>query len=320
MSDILKALNESTNSAGGFLVPDEFSARLLAFVQGKSICMEDLEGVQMATDTQYIPKVTAGTTAYWPGETGSITESAPAYGQITLSAKKVAALTQASSEVLEDNNVNMANHLVNQMAEDLSLAIDSQLYSGTGSPWYGLSSTASFTNAVDATGNINATAASGTGSSITGAVISLATIAKAVTEVLKDNHQQPDVSYWNPRTIGALLLLTDSTTRPVLNMETFGSPLVATGTIGLLYGTRAKSSTQVPVNLTYGTTAALSANCSDALVGRSKMFGILGNRRGFIWKTQYVITTDVYQWQTTARMAFAVKYPNAYCMIRGITN
>jgi len=331
MPSITKALNEGVNAAGGFLVPDEFSNRLLALIQQKAVVMDDLDVRQMATDVQYITKVTAGTTAYWVAETAAITESAPAYGQITLTAKKVASLVQASSEVLEDNNVDLANHLVDQMAQDLALAIDGTVLTGSCSttnntaaaaPFFGLYHTASYTNAVDAAGNAGITGAWGTGataSGVTGAAITLKAISQAVTEVLKDKHEQPDVSYWNPRTVGALIQLTDSTTRPVLNQETFGSPMIAEGVIGKIYGTKVKSTAQVPINIVYGTTAALSAS-SDALVGRSKMFGILGQRRGFIWKTDYTISTDVYVWQTTARMAFATKYPDAYCLIRAITN
>ena len=328
MPSITKALNEATTTAGGFLVPDEFSNRLLSLIQEKTITMDDLDVRTMISDIQYIPKVTSGTTAYWVTETGAITESNPAYGQITLTAKKVASLIQASSEVLEDNNVDLANHLVDQMATDLAIAIDKAILygscntasnTGAASPFFGLYHTNSYTNAVDALGNTGQTGAWGTTSTVTGANISLAAIANATTEITKDNHEQPDVSYWNPRTIGSLIKLTDSTTRPVFNMETFGSPLIAEGVIGRLYGTKVKQSAQVPVNLVYGTTAALIV-CSDALVGKSKMYGILGQRRGFIWKTDYTIATDVYVWQTTARMAFAIKYPNSYCLIRGILN
>lgn len=320
MPDIRKALNEATNSAGGFLVPEEWSAQLLALVQQKAITMQDLDQRQMATDIQYIPKVTAGSTAYWPTETGAITASNPQYGQITLTAKKIAALTDVSSEILEDNNVDLANHLIKQMMNDLSIELDKQILTGSGTPWYGLNNTASYTNAVDGYGNINATGAVGTGSSITGGTIKLAVISKAVTEILKDNHEQPDVSYWNPKTIGQIGLLTDSTSRPILDMNSWANPLVRDGQIPILYGTRLRSTTSLPTNLSYGTTAALSAACADALVGRSGEFGILGNRRGFVWKTDYGITSDVYVYQTTARFAFSVKYPNAYCMIRAISD
>jgi len=321
MANILKAVIEATNSAGGYLVPDEFSNRLLALIQQKTITMQDLDQRKMATDVQYIPTVTDGSTAYWPTETGSITYSNPSYGRITLTAKKIASLVPASSEVLEDNNVDLANHLVAQMAEDLSIELDNQIYNGTNSSiWYGLRNTATMTNAVDGAGNTNATAADGTGSTITGGAIALNTIITAITEVLKDNHDQPDVSYWNPRTVGSLMKLTDGNARPILDNITYGSPLQKEGVMYMVYGTKMRVSSVVPITLSYGTTAALSGACSDALVGKSKAFGLLGNRRGFIWKTDYDIDRDYYKWQTTARFAFATKYPNAYCLIRGITD
>jgi len=319
MSDINKALNEATSSAGGYLVPDEFSNRMLALIQAKSVTMQDLDVRQMISDVQYIPKKTDGNTAYWVAEQGTITASDAAFGRITLTAKKVAALQEASSEVLEDNNVALANSFVDQMTTDISLAIDGEIYAGTGGTFEGYNYTGSFTNAVDAIGGAAATAAAGTASTVTGTGIALNGIVQAVTEVLKDNHQQPDVSYWNPRTIGSLMKLTDGNGRPMLNQETYGSPLIREGVMYTLYGTKVRDSTQVPVNLVYGSTSALSAS-SDAFVGKSKMTGILGQRRGFIWKTDYVIATDKYQYQTTARMAFSIKYPEAYCMIRGITD
>lgn len=320
MVDIIKALNEATNSEGLYVVPTEFSRRLLELVQAKVVVMNDCDIRQMNSLTQYVPKVTAGTTAYWPSELGTITASQPAFGRITLTAKKVAALTEVSSELLEDNNVGVADQLVEQMALDVALAIDADLITGGGTNFTGLRDTASMTNAVDAIGTLNMTHADGTGSSLTGATITVKSMQAAVTEILKDNHEQPDVSYWNPKTLGQVQQLTDSTTRPILNMETYGSPLLREGITATIYGTKAKTTTQLPTTLSYGTAAAQSASCADAIVARSKMFGIVGQRRGFLWKQDYVIETDKYQYQTTTRLAFAIKYANAYCMIRAITD
>ncbi len=319
MTDIMKALIEATGSMGGYLVPDEFSNRLLALIQAKAVIMNDCDIRQMAGLTKYIPKVTSGSTAYWPAELGTITASAPYYGRITLTAKKVAALTEASSEVLEDNIVNVADQFVDQMGTDIALSVDAEMIYGTGTNFTGLRDTASFTNAVDALGTINMTHADGTASSLTGAAITVAAIQKAVGEILSDNHDQPDVSYWNPKTLGQVQALTDSTNRPILNMETYGSPLLREGITATLYGTKVKTTTQLPTTLSYGTTSASgSSSAADAIIARSKMFAICGQRRGFIWKTDYDIETDKYKYQTTMRLAFSIKYPNAYCMIRAI--
>jgi len=312
MADIIKALREATGSEGGFLVPDEFAARVLELIQANVITLPDLERVKMNHETLYIPKTTAGTTAYWVSETGTITASQPAFGRITLTAKKVASLVEASSEVLEDANVSVANLLVEQMAKDIALKIDDEILNGTGGTFEGLRYTGSFTNAVDA----GLSGVIGTGAT-SAANISLTAISKAIDEVLKDNHQMPDVSYWHPRTIGSLRVLTDSSGRPLLNEETWGSPLLQQGVVGKIYGTLVKSSTTLPINVSYGT-ASGETTCADALVGKSKMFGIFGERRGLVWKTDYVIETDKYQYQTTMRAAFSIKYPDAYCLIRAI--
>jgi HK97 family phage major capsid protein len=227
------------------------------------------------------------------------------FGRITLTAKKVASYVKASSEVLEDNNVSMANMLVDQMARDIALKIDNEVFNGTGAAFVGLRDTASFTNSYSA------------GAGTSSGTIGLTAISKAVDTVLADNHDQPNVAYFNPRTIGSLRLLTDGSARPIFNQETWGSPLLKEGVIGTVYGMAVKPTTQLPINLSYSTAAT---SCADAIVGVSKMFGVFGNRRGLTWKTDYAITTDEYEYQTTMRVGFSVKYPDAYCVIRAITD
>jgi HK97 family phage major capsid protein len=309
MADIFKALSGGTNSDGGFTVPDEFAARVLELITAKTVTVADLEQVSMMSDTMYIPKATTGTTAYIVPELGTITSSQQGFGRITLTPIKFAALVEASTELLEDSNVGMANIIVNDMARDLALKIDNEVLNGSaGSGFAGLRYTGSFTNSVAANGTISGT---------NGANISLTPISKAVDEILKDNHQMPDVSYWHPRTIGSLRLLTDSTSRPMFNQETWGSPLLREGVIGVLYGTAVKPTSQLPINLSYGTASA-DTTCADAILGKSKMFGLYGNRRSLTFNRDYAIDTDRNKYQANMRVAFSVKYPDAYCVIRAI--
>jgi len=308
MPEILKALNEGTAGDGGYIVPEQFSSKVLELVQAQTVVVPDLEQVQMTTDTLRIPKVTAGSTAYLVSELGTITSSQLGFGETVLYPKKFAALIEASTELEEDNIVGVADVLVNQMARDLAIKIDNEIFNGEGGTTFaGLRYTGSFTNSVAANGTIGGTQS---------AAISLTPISKAIDEVLKDNHSQPDVSYFNPRTIGSLRLLTDSTSRPMLNMETWGSPLLREGVIGTLMGTKLKPAANIPVTLTYGS----QTGCTDAIVGVSKMFGYYAVRRNVTFKRDYVISTDRNQYQVTLRSAFAVKYPDAYCVIRSITN
>ena len=314
--DILKALNEATNSAGGYTVPTELADRLLALIQRENVFITDLDQQRMNSLTKEIPKVTSGTTARWPGEIGTITGSESGFGQTTLTAKKLAGLTQVSTEVLEDSIVDLGSQITEQLSTDMSLELEDKMVNGTGTIFTGLRNTASFTNAVSAKGdNTSATGADGTGSTVTGANISLKPIVQAVTEVLKDNHAQPDVSYWNPRTIGSIKLLTDGNARPMLDETTYGSPLVKEGVLGILYGTKAKSTTVLPITLTYGTG---TTSATDAIVARAGKYAYLGNRRGMKFTSDYDIDNDSWKYQATARFGFAIKYADAYCVIRAI--
>jgi len=308
MADIIKALREASEAAGGYLVPEEFAARVLELVQNNTVVVPDLEQVQMATDTWHVPKVTSGTTAYWVSETNSISTSDVQFDQITLTPKKVAALVEASTEVIEDANVSVANTIVNQMAKDLAIALDNEILNGTGGNFEGLRYTGSFTNSYSAgdgtgAGNINVTA-----------------ISKAVDTILTDNHAYPDVSYFHPRTIGSLRVLTDGSARPIFNEETWGSPLLKEGKVGRVWGVAIKPAANLPVNLSYGTGVGETTSCTDAIIGVSKMFGIYGNRRGLRFRNDYKITEDVNQYQVTMRAAFSVKYADAYCVLRAIKN
>ncbi len=304
MANILKALVESANATGGYLVPDVLAQKVYELIQANAVVLPYLEQVNMTSDTLLLPKVTKGTTAYWVGETGAITASNMEFGQITLSAKKVAALVGVSTELLEDANPSVAQMVTEQMARDLALEIDDEIFNGTGGTFYGLRDTHSFTNSVTC------------GASTNGGAISWQKIVDAQTEILKDNHKQPDVAFFNPRTIGSLRKLTDGNGRPIFDEATYGSPLLKQGVVGTLMGMKVVPTTTIPTNLTYGTTTT----CTDAIIGVSKMFGVFGNRRKLTLHKDYVIDNDYWKFQANMRCAFAVKYPDAYCVIRAITD
>lgn len=307
MADVIKALREASDAAGGYLVPDEFAARVYDLIQAKAVTLADLEQVNMNHEVMYIPKVTSGTTAYWVAETGTISTSEMGFGRITLTAKKVASLVEASTEILEDANVSVANMIVDQMSRDLALKVDDEVLNGTGGTFQGLRYTGSYTNSYSA------------GDGTSSGNISLTAISKAIDQVLTDNHSFPNVGLFHTRTVGSLRVLTDSSGRPIFNQETWGSPLLREGVVGTVWGVPVKPANQLPINLSVGTGSGEQA-CTEAIVGVSKMYGIYGNRRALRFARDYKITTDENQYQVTMRAGFSVKYPDAYSVIKAIKN
>jgi HK97 family phage major capsid protein/HK97 family phage prohead protease len=81
-----------------------------------------------------IPKMTAGNTAYWlTDENTAITESQPTLGQLSLSPKNVAALTEVSHQLISQSTPDAETLLMTSIARDIGLAVDVGILRGSGS-------------------------------------------------------------------------------------------------------------------------------------------------------------------------------------------
>ena len=299
--DINKALEEGTDASGGYLVPDEISRRILEYIQDKAVALQVCRQVTMKSDVLKIPKVTGGTTGYWVPENIKITSSDMTFGQVTLTAKKVAALSKFSSELKEDSITDVWELIADQMAKDLALKIDDEIFNGTGGQFtnYMRNSSISGINTVDAGAN--------------GDDMSLSKITAAVYECTVDNHIPTDIIA-HPVITKKLRNLTDSTGRPLLDAATYGSPLLKDGVVGTVYGLKYRESNQLPTNLTKGTGTALT----DILVVKAMNCGWFGIRRKLTVHKDYDIEYDQYIIQSNLRCAFNIPYPKAICIIKDI--
>jgi HK97 family phage major capsid protein len=98
---VVKALREGAPTAGGFLVPEEYSTDVIELLRAEAVVRQlGPQVLPMSTGTLRIPKITAGASAYYVGESQNITKSEPTTGQITLRWKKLAALVPVSNDLL----------------------------------------------------------------------------------------------------------------------------------------------------------------------------------------------------------------------------
>ena len=111
-----KAVNETTNSAGGFLVPDELVAELIFLREQYGVVRQNATIRTMHSDTLWIPKNSASSTAYWVGESTAITQSQPTFDRVQVLAKKLGILTAVTSEVNEDSIIEIGTALAQDMA------------------------------------------------------------------------------------------------------------------------------------------------------------------------------------------------------------
>lgn len=130
---------EGTPADGGYLVPAVTQARILRLIPTFGQARNECTIMPMGkADTVNIPQKLTGASVSWVDEAGSITSSKPTLTYIQLVAKKAAGLTALSNEVLADANVDLMNYILSLFAEAFGTEEDSQVFAGSGSPFYGI--------------------------------------------------------------------------------------------------------------------------------------------------------------------------------------
>jgi HK97 family phage major capsid protein len=244
----LKALNEGSGEAGGFLVPDEFRAELLSVALSESVVRPRATEIPMASSTIKIPRIKetsrasnvyGGVQGYWVEEAGSYTASEPDFAQFQLTAKKLTGYTQASDELVQDSAIALESLLINLFGNAIRHFEEKAFISGGG--------------AGDPEGILNSDAlisvAKETGQSATTVVYE--NIIKMYSRMLPDSHNNavwiahPDVMpqlmqmALNVGTGGSAIFVNNASDG--VPMTIFGRPLLLTehckslGTVGDLY-------------------------------------------------------------------------------------
>lgn len=133
-----KAMSEGTTSAGGFLVPEEFTAQVYRIIEDFGLIAKMGTRITMGSDTKNVPRISASVSISYPGENTAGTASQPTLQQVQLLAKTCVGLTAMSNELLADANVSVVDLLAQLFAEAIAGEIDSQGLTGTGSPFTGV--------------------------------------------------------------------------------------------------------------------------------------------------------------------------------------
>ena len=135
--EIRAAMAGNDNSLGGVLVPDEFAATLIRLVEMYGTFRRKARVWPMASDHTMIPRRAGGVTTYWVGDNASITESNMTLDQVTLTARKLAALVKWSSELDEDAVLRLADLLSFEIGYAFAVKEDQCGFLGTGASTYG---------------------------------------------------------------------------------------------------------------------------------------------------------------------------------------
>lgn len=127
----------SGSGAANVLVPDVMENSIIELMEQYGVARQYCDVYPMSSDNVTVPRRTSGVTVYFVGDNTEITASDPAWDAVTLSARKLAALTKYSSEIAEDAVVSIADRLTNEIAYALAVKEDACLFLGTGTSTYG---------------------------------------------------------------------------------------------------------------------------------------------------------------------------------------
>lgn len=132
-TEIKNALETGTDSEGGYLVPDEFERIIIDGLRENNIMRGIARVIQTSSGDRKIPVVASHGTAAWTDEEGIINESDDSFGQISLSAYKLATLIKISNELLNDSVFNIDTYIANELARRIGDAEEAAFIAGDGS-------------------------------------------------------------------------------------------------------------------------------------------------------------------------------------------
>lgn len=243
-----KALSEGTDSAGGYLVPVEHGSRLVELLRARTaVRAAGATLVPMSSDVLQIPAQNGGATAYWVAENAAITASDQIWGQVTLQARKLAALTKLSAELFEDSDPQVEALVMADLARVLALEEDSKYLRGDGT-----SNTPTGLEHLSGV-NVDTTTLGANGGTPT-----FDQLANMLYALDADNVPAAGRAWLvHPRTVNSLRKVKDGQ-----NKYLWADPS-APGDPPTLWGYPVFTSTAIPINETKGT----SSDCSTVYLG-----------------------------------------------------
>jgi HK97 family phage major capsid protein len=131
-TQILNALQEGTDSEGGFLVPDEFEHTLIESLEEENIFRKLAHVITTSTGDRKIPVVASKGSASWVDEEGTINDSDDAFTQVSIGAYKLGTLIKVSNELLNDSVFNLEAYISKEFGRRIGTKEEDAFFNGNG--------------------------------------------------------------------------------------------------------------------------------------------------------------------------------------------
>jgi HK97 family phage major capsid protein len=188
-----RALNEGTNSAGGFAVPSPLAGRVVDSLKAKTtVIRAGAQIVPMTSKTLDFAKMTTDPTATWTTEAAALSDNSPVLARTTLTPIVLYSLGKASEELIEDS-VGLTDALERSFAAQFAIALDTAALEGSGSG--------------EPEGLLNITNVNEVDHA--GATLSYSPLYTALESIYTNNSEPPTAFILHPRDYADLMRLTN---------------------------------------------------------------------------------------------------------------
>jgi HK97 family phage major capsid protein len=252
--EIRNALQEGTDSEGGYLVPDEFERTLVQALDEENVIRAHAHVFTTSTGSHKIPVVKTKGTASWIDEGGAYGESDDVFGQEQIDAHKIGTIIKVSEELLNDSVFNLEAYFSEEFVRRFGNTEEEAFLVGDGSK--------------KPTGLLNATGGADIG--ITAASATAITADEVIDLFYSLNSPYRNKAIWvmNDSTVRAIRKLKDS------NGQYLWQPALHEGDFDTLLGKRIYTSAFMPT---------IAAGNKSILFGDLSYYWI-GDRQGITFK------------------------------------
>ena len=132
MPSVLNALQEGTDSEGGYLVPDEFERTLVEALEEENVFRTLAHVIKTSSGDRKIPVVASKGSASWVDEEGAYQESDDAFSQVSIGAYKLGTMIKVSEELLADSVFDLEAYISKEFARRIGSREEESFFNGDG--------------------------------------------------------------------------------------------------------------------------------------------------------------------------------------------
>ena len=132
MPSVLNALQEGTDSEGGYLVPDEFERTLVEALEEENVFRTLAHVIRTSSGDRKIPVVASKGSARWVDEEGAYQESDDAFSQVSIGAYKLGTMIKVSEELLADSVFDLEAYISKEFARRIGAREEESFFNGDG--------------------------------------------------------------------------------------------------------------------------------------------------------------------------------------------